>query len=60
MLPIIRTAGPEDLDEVIDISAECTAWLSSRGIVQWPGRFLSAQLLPSLEAGDLSVVDDEA
>jgi len=59
ILQIIRTAEPEDLDEVIDILAECTAWLSSKGIVQWPGRFSSAQLLPSLEAGDLYVVEDE-
>ena len=43
---------------MIDILAECSAWLRSKGIVQWPERFSPAQLLPSLESGDLYVVDD--
>ena len=58
MLPAIRTAEAEDLAEVIDILAECSEWLRSKGIVQWPERFSPAQLLPSLEAGDLYVVED--
>ena len=57
MLPDVRRAQPDDLDEVIDILAECTAWLRSKGIVQWPDRFPPDQLLPALEAGDLYVVD---
>jgi protein-tyrosine phosphatase len=57
-LPVVRTAHLEELDAVIDILAECSAWLRSKGIVQWPDRYSPAQLLPSLEAGDLYVVED--
>lgn len=57
MLPIVRTAEAEDLDHVIDTLAECSSWLKSRGVVQWPERFTPAQLLPIFEAGDLYVVD---
>lgn len=58
MLPVVRTAQTDDLDEVTDILAECSAWLRSKGIVQWPDPFPPDQLLPSLEAGDLYVVDN--
>jgi hypothetical protein len=57
MLPVVRTAEPEDLDEIVDVLTECSAWLKSLGIIQWPDRFSSDQLSPSLEAGDLYVVD---
>jgi len=57
MPPVVRTAQIDDLNEVIDILAECSGWLRSKGIVQWPERFRPDQLLPSLEAGDLYVVD---
>ena len=57
MLPVVRTARTDDLDEVTDILAECSSWLRSKGIVQWPDRFPPDQLLPSLEAGDLYVID---
>lgn len=59
MLPIVRTAEAEDLDDVIDTLAECSSWLNSKGIVQWPERFARAQLLPNLDAGDLYVVDGD-
>jgi hypothetical protein len=58
MPPFVRPALADDLDEVIDILAECSSWLRSRGIVQWPERFPREQLLHSLEAGDLYVVAD--
>lgn len=58
MPPVVRTAQTDDLDEVIDILAECSAWLRSKGNLQWPERFPRDQLLPSLEAGDLYVVDN--
>lgn len=58
MLPAVRTAQIDDLDEVTDILAKCSAWLRSKGIVQWPERFSPDQLLPSLEAGTVYVVAD--
>ena len=56
---IVRTAEAEDLDDVIDTLAECSSWLNSKGIVQWPEHFARAQLLPNLDAGDLYVVDGD-
>ena len=56
--PLVRIALPDDLTEVIDILDECSAWLRSKGIMQWPEHFSSAQIAPSLEARDLYVVDD--
>ena len=58
MLQVVRTAQTDDLGEIIDILAESSAWLRSKGIVQWPERFSPDQLLPTLDAGDLFVVDD--
>jgi GNAT superfamily N-acetyltransferase len=58
MTPIVRTATPGDLDGVIDVLAECSAWLRTKGIVQWPDRFPRARILPAQEAGDLYVVAD--
>jgi hypothetical protein len=58
MPPIVRRAQPDELDQVIDILAECSAWLIAQGIVQWPDRFSPADLVPDLEDGDLYVVPD--
>lgn len=60
MVPVVRRAEPDDLEEAIDILAECSAWLRTRGIVQWPDRFRPDLLLPALRAGDLYVVDDRS
>ena len=60
MLPAVRRARADDLDEVADVLAECSAWLRSKGIIQWPDRFPPNQFLPSFEAGDLYVVDGES
>ncbi len=56
-LPVVRAAHADDLDEVIDLLAECSSWLQTKRVVQWPERFTTAQLLPTLEAGHLYVVD---
>ncbi len=53
---IVRRAVPTELDQIIDILAECSAWLKGRHIDQWPDRFSPTVLLPDLEAGNLYVV----
>jgi ribosomal protein S18 acetylase RimI-like enzyme len=35
----VRRAGPEDVDEIVDILSEAARWLSARGITQWPDPF---------------------
>jgi GNAT superfamily N-acetyltransferase len=39
-MPIdVRPAAPEDVDAVVDVLAEVSAWLRTMGIRQWPDRF---------------------
>jgi GNAT superfamily N-acetyltransferase len=35
----IRLAAPDDIDVVVDVLAEVSAWLRTKGIKQWPARF---------------------
>ncbi len=60
MAPEIRPAGPDDVDEAGAVLAEATAWLQSKGIVQWPARFSTEFLLGSVDRGELHVVTVDA
>jgi hypothetical protein len=51
----IRLAGPGDVDAAVEVLAEATAWLRSRGIVQWPARFSMAFMLEHARRGELYV-----
>jgi len=53
--PEIRPAGPDDVDAAGTVLAEATAWLRSRGIVQWPARFSTEFLLEGAARGELYV-----
>jgi GNAT superfamily N-acetyltransferase len=35
----VRLAAPDDVDAVVDVLAEVSAWLRTKGIRQWPERF---------------------
>jgi hypothetical protein len=54
--PEIRPAGPDEVDAAGGVLAEVTAWLGSKGIVQWPARFSTEFLLGCAERGELYVV----
>lgn len=58
----VRTADPEDLEEVLDILREAAEWLLSRGIEQWPQRFQEAFILEPIARGDthIAFVDGRA
>jgi hypothetical protein len=53
--PEIRPAGPDDVDAAATVLAEATAWLRSKGIVQWPHRFATEFLLGCAARGELYV-----
>jgi GNAT superfamily N-acetyltransferase len=53
--PEIRPAGPDDVDAASAVLAEVTAWLQSKGIVQWPARFPTEFLLGCARRGELYV-----
>jgi hypothetical protein len=51
----IRKAADSDLAEVLAILAECSAWLKTKGIIQWPDRFPEAPVLQTIERGEVFV-----
>lgn len=51
----VRTARPEDLEEVLDILREAAEWLLSRGINQWPRRFQDSFILEPISRGDTRI-----
>jgi GNAT superfamily N-acetyltransferase len=48
----VRPARPEQIDTVLGVLAEATAWLRARGIEQWPERFESDWVMPAIERGE--------
>ena len=55
----LRLATPDDAAVVLSILDEAAAWLTSRGIPQWPGQFRVDWILPDIESGAtwLAMVD---
>jgi GNAT superfamily N-acetyltransferase len=53
----IRPAVAEDVDPVVDILAEATAFATSKGIAQWPARFPRETILGFLASGVLYVAE---
>lgn len=51
----VRTADPDDLEHVLDILSEASAWLLSRGIKQWPERFQETFILEPISKGDTHI-----
>ena len=58
----VRRAGPEDVDEIVEILSEAARWLCGRGIVQWPDPFPRDRVAVLAERGDfhLAYVDGAA
>ncbi len=53
----VRSAVTADVDMVIDILAESSRWVTSKGINQWPDRFPRELLITSVEREELFVAD---
>ena len=51
----IRKAHSADIPEVVAILAECSAWLKTKGIVQWPDRFPETLIASAVESGNLHI-----
>jgi GNAT superfamily N-acetyltransferase len=51
----IRQTIQDDVDVVIDILAEVSAWLRTKGITQWPARFPSDFITQRVDSGELYV-----
>ena len=58
----VRRAGPEDVDEIVEILSEAARWLLGRGIRQWPDPFPPGRVAEVTQRGDfyLARVDGEA
>jgi GNAT superfamily N-acetyltransferase len=52
----VRRAGRGDLPTVIDILADTTAWLKTKGIVQWPDRFPPSVITSAIDSDGVYVV----
>jgi len=54
----IRRADDEDVSDVLAILAEATAWLRTKGIVQWPDRFPRSVIEATVDSGGLFVATE--
>jgi hypothetical protein len=54
----IRKADDADLSEVLAILAESSAWLKTKGIIQWPDRFPEAPILRTIQRGEVFVATE--
>jgi GNAT superfamily N-acetyltransferase len=48
----VRPARPDEIEVVLDVLADASAWLRARGIEQWPERFDADWMMPAIERGD--------
>jgi GNAT superfamily N-acetyltransferase len=55
----IRRVGPDEIDVVLDVLADASAWLRERGIEQWPERFERDWLMPAIERGETWLAEVE-
>ncbi len=52
----MRVAGPDDAEVLVAVLEEASAWLRSRGILQWPERFTVDWFGPALDRGETSLI----
>ena len=55
----IRPAHPEEIDVVLDVLADASAWLRARGVEQWPERFERDWLMPAIGRGETWLAERE-
>jgi GNAT superfamily N-acetyltransferase len=48
----VRPARPDEIEVVLDVLADASAWLRARGIEQWPQRFDASWVMPAIERGE--------
>lgn len=56
---IIRSAGHDDLDAVLDLFREATAWLAAKGVDQWQWEPRIEQVRSDIEQGNVFVGEDD-
>jgi hypothetical protein len=49
-------AGPDQVDDVLNLLDEAAAWLQARGISQWPERFESSWVEEAIRRGETRLV----
>jgi GNAT superfamily N-acetyltransferase len=47
-----RPAQPDEIEVVLDVLADASAWLRARGIEQWPERLDAGWVKPAIERGE--------
>jgi GNAT superfamily N-acetyltransferase len=48
----VRRARPDEIEVVLAVLADASAWLRRRGVEQWPDRFPTDWVMPAIEAGE--------
>ena len=48
----IRPAHPDEIDVVLELLADASAWLRARGVEKWPDRFERDWVMPAIERGE--------
>lgn len=56
---IVRSAGPDDLEAVLDLFREATQWLASKGVDQWQWEPRIEQVRGDIEQGNVFVGEDD-
>lgn len=57
---IVRSAGLDDLNAVLDLFREASCWLASKGIDQWQWEPRTEQVRADLEQGNVFVGEDDS
>jgi len=57
---IVRSAGPGDLDAVLDLFREASQWLALKGVDQWQWEPRIEQIRGDIEQGNVFVGEDNA
>ncbi len=57
---IVRSAGPDDLQAVLDLFREASRWLAGKGIDQWQWEPRVEQVHRDIEQGNVFVGEDDS
>jgi GNAT superfamily N-acetyltransferase len=48
----LRQARPDETEVVLAVLSDAAAWLRAQGVEQWPDRFSTEWVMPTIEAGE--------
>jgi hypothetical protein len=57
---IVRSASPDDLQAVLDLFREATAWLAGKGVDQWQWEAPRRAVRGDIEQGNVFVGEDDS